>query len=174
MTDTERINFIKKHIIGKCLDAGCGSGHRYSGVGLDREFVITNRLKKPIVKGDLEHLPFKQNIFDTIIISEVIEHLLKPYEAMLELRRCLKDNGQILLTTPSALSLHCALKNGYPKVHYFTFFPSQLKHFLSDCGFEIKEMKMIDIHKKNILFRIITTLIPITRNFICVIAVKKN
>lgn len=56
-------------------------------------------------QGDAEHLAFDHDTFDVVICSEVLEHLIEPQRALTEMRRILKKNGTLILTTPCALSL---------------------------------------------------------------------
>lgn len=43
--------------------------------------------------------------FDTIIASEVIEHLNNPLEFLKECKKCLVKDGRIIITTPNALGI---------------------------------------------------------------------
>ncbi len=47
-------------------------------------------------------LPFKNNEFDLIWCSEVIEHLINPTETISEFHRILKNNGKMIITTPNS------------------------------------------------------------------------
>jgi len=57
------------------------------------------------IVADAESIPFTNNIFDYVICSEVLEHLLEPEQAIKEAYRILKKGGVFLITTPSAHSL---------------------------------------------------------------------
>ncbi len=52
-----------------------------------------------------EALPFRNNVFVSIISFEVIEHLENPKRAFHEISRCLKTGGRLLLTTPNYYGL---------------------------------------------------------------------
>jgi ubiquinone/menaquinone biosynthesis C-methylase UbiE len=106
---------------GKVLDIGCGSclvADRLEGVdatyvGLDFPHHHINYAKKrfddaggtlrmEFVRGDGEKLPFKPGTFDVIVMSEVIEHLMRPEDAVWELSRVLKPGGVFVMTTNNA------------------------------------------------------------------------
>lgn len=56
------------------------------------------------MKLDIEHhkLPFPDNYFDLVIFTEVIEHLtVHPKFCLDEIKRVLKKNGRIILSTPN-------------------------------------------------------------------------
>lgn len=55
--------------------------------------------------GDAETLPLKRNLFDKVIISEVIEHTPNPDECIREMKAVLRENGQIILSTPNYFNL---------------------------------------------------------------------
>lgn len=94
----------------RILDLGCFKGIRvdklsdYSTVGLD---VTTAGFMKPgkYVLGIGEQLPFKDNSFDCVAMTEVIEHILEPERIFGEIRRILKDGGYLLITHPNKYNL---------------------------------------------------------------------
>ncbi|MFX1518453.1 MAG: class I SAM-dependent methyltransferase [Promethearchaeota archaeon] len=58
-----------------------------------------NRKKVDLIVADAENLPFKENVFERILCSEVIEHLTHPLRAIYEIKRILKGKG--VITTPN-------------------------------------------------------------------------
>ncbi len=74
---------------------------------------------------NLNHLPFVDNSFDMIILSEVLEHLFySPITMFLEIKRVLKPKGHLILTTPNVFSLPKKIKfllgqNIYPPLEDF-------------------------------------------------------
>jgi 2-polyprenyl-3-methyl-5-hydroxy-6-metoxy-1,4-benzoquinol methylase len=59
-----------------------------------------NNVNHAAVVADVFHLPFASNTFDTIIASEVIEHLIDPKLFVTKLLDVLKPNGKLILMTP--------------------------------------------------------------------------
>jgi ubiquinone/menaquinone biosynthesis C-methylase UbiE len=47
------------------------------------------------------HLPFKKNVFDNIVCSEVIEHISDPKKLLNEIYFSLKNKGKQIITTPN-------------------------------------------------------------------------
>jgi len=85
------------------LNIGCSYQYLENAVNID-----INPEVNPDKVVDLEKkLPFKDNEFDEIIGTEVIEHIKNTHGLMKELRRILKPNGEIILTVP----FHAWFKN---------------------------------------------------------------
>lgn len=100
------------------LEVGCGRGfytstlsklypsHQVCGVDISRKYlsVAKKKIKKQnalLIQADAEHLPFSNNTFNRIIISEVLEHLTEDQKALSEIFRVLKPNGIVLITVPN-------------------------------------------------------------------------
>jgi len=58
-----------------------------------------------IVKADAESLPFRDESFDAVVATEVLEHLDEPGRMLSEARRVLRPGGQFFMTTPNAQAL---------------------------------------------------------------------
>lgn len=112
------VNLQEKEVV---LDIGCGVGfltRQYARLargwvmGVDLSTKSINEAKnKAVEEGldnlefavmDAEELNFKNDAFDCIICSEVIEHLPDPLKALKEINRVAKPQGQIVITTPNA------------------------------------------------------------------------
>ncbi len=79
-----------------------------SGRQVEDSFEMTNKniphsIKR--VNGNALQLPFANKFFDLIIIQDVIEHLTDVNDFYTEVRRVLKSNGTIYLSTPNKYSI---------------------------------------------------------------------
>jgi 2-polyprenyl-3-methyl-5-hydroxy-6-metoxy-1,4-benzoquinol methylase len=54
---------------------------------------------------EVDTLPFQECSFDQIIFVETIEHLFNPLGILGEARRCLKHDGELVLSTHNALNI---------------------------------------------------------------------
>ncbi|MGD9818775.1 MAG: class I SAM-dependent methyltransferase [Desulfomonilaceae bacterium] len=80
------------------FDIGCFSGSViYSNLSLD---------KSPDVLNDAEYLPFNAQVFDSVICSELLEHLYNPRRALGEIHRVLKPRGTLLICVPFMVGIH--------------------------------------------------------------------
>jgi len=97
------------------LDIGCGSGVLAGLIrkelpdieihGVDFSIEALKRCKNlsQVYCVDLEecHIPFKDEIFDLIICTEVLEHLLQPEHVVAEIHRLLSIDGVGIITIPN-------------------------------------------------------------------------
>ncbi len=103
------------------LDIGCGNGQnsikaakiakRVVGLEISENQLQIARRSTDLEKienvesktGNLEEkLPFKDRTFDTILFLDVLEHLVKRDQALVEVSRVLKRNGTLLLGVPNS------------------------------------------------------------------------
>lgn len=100
----------------RVLDCGCGMGfhlfalarlRRLDLVGLDADperlaWARRERVPGELVLGDAERLPFADESFDGVLMSEVLEHLPDDAGALAEVRRVLKPGGVLAVSVPHA------------------------------------------------------------------------
>ncbi len=101
----------------KILEAGCGfasnsrifnSDERFEAWCLDLSKEAIDKVKPEIKNsfvGDIQHMPFKDNFFDIVFSSGVIEHFKDDSEAVKELYRVTKKDGLIITFVPGRYSL---------------------------------------------------------------------
>lgn len=112
------LNFLSNDIKNKTvLDVGCGFGwleyrlkdkvKHITGIDVNDNDILKakneiNSKNVEFITGNALKLPFKDNNFDVVISSEVIEHLPKNSEEcfLKEISRVLKKEGKLFLTTP--------------------------------------------------------------------------
>lgn len=99
------LRIIKKLNVNKVLDAGCGEGFflerlRKNNIGkslegiefLKRAIEIGRKIHPEITikQGSIYSLPYKNNAFDIVLCTEVLEHLENPEKAYREILRVSK------------------------------------------------------------------------------------
>lgn len=109
--DKTKLDFFLKYSGETILDAGCGRGvytkelnKKKFAVGIDSSKTVIKdaRKKYPGVKfivANVCKLPFKDNSFDTVICSDVLEHLKDDLKGLKEMVRVCRKN--IIATVPS-------------------------------------------------------------------------
>jgi SAM-dependent methyltransferase len=165
---------ISQHASGLLLDLGCGNVPLY---GIYKDKVIdnicidwSNTLHKNIYLDYEVNLntiiPLDSEQFDTILVTDVLEHIAKPELLMSEIKRLLKPNGKIILTVPFLYWLH---EQPYD---YFRYTEFALRMFCQQNNLTIIELEpyggaievILDIVAKQ-LIRISTLSCKIFSNF---------
>lgn len=132
----------RKYFFGKMLDIGCGDktkGYlvgRYVAehIGLDHEGCIHNKSNIDLI-GTAYEIPQKDESYDCILSTAVIEHLESPQKALYEAYRVLKPGGYAIYTAPFFWHLHEEPRDFY---RYTKF---GLEYLFKTAGFEIVEIK---------------------------------
>ena len=102
---TKKINILINQYINqgkKVLDLGSGGRRLRNGIiSLD----IDKGVNVDIV-ANAEALPFRQNAFDFIICTAVLEHVADYRKAVFEMNRCLLNSGLIYVEVPFLQTYH--------------------------------------------------------------------
>lgn len=78
----------------------------------------------------IDRLPFKPDVFDIIICTQVLEHVREPQRVLDELFRSLAQGGVICITAPQGWGVH------QPPHDYFRFTCHALSYLLENAGFD--------------------------------------
>jgi ubiquinone/menaquinone biosynthesis C-methylase UbiE len=127
---------------GILLDIGCGNKPYFKlfqpyvkkYIGLDFQDTAGERICNADVIGDALGLPFDNNYFDTVLSTEVLEHVPEPQKMFHEIFRVLKPGGILILSTPLLWPIHEA------PYDYFRYTPYGLRFLSFKSGFKIKKI----------------------------------
>jgi len=100
-----------------------------------KEANITNFLHM-----DATNMTFKNNTFDTILSSHVIEHIPDPSKFLAEICRVLKPGGKVILAYPFEIirgnfHLRCGIFSGW-KYHLHKLNPKKIKKFAENTDLQ--------------------------------------
>ncbi len=99
---------------GSILDVGCGEGFtlaklkeagigkRLEGIEYNKRAIALGKKENPAIKitqGSIYELPYKSNVFDLVLCTEVLEHMDDSKKALMELVRV--SNKYLLLSVPN-------------------------------------------------------------------------
>lgn len=131
---------IKMHAAGNLLDLGCGNKPyekwyeklTNKQIGCD---ITQSNLNKVDVICPATELKFSDNNFDTILCTQVMEHVFDNRLLVKESYRVLKPGGKIILTVPFCWQLH---EEPYD---FFRVSKYGLEEIFTSAGFEIITIK---------------------------------
>ena len=145
ITDIQAENYyqmISKYAKGRLLDLGCGDVSLYE-------------MYKPLIRKsvcvdwvgsyhDVSHIdfefnlnepfPLEDNSFDTILLTDVLEHISDPENLWKEMTRVLKVGGKIIIGVPFMHLIHEA------PFDYFRYTEYRLKMYCDDNCLEVSEL----------------------------------
>jgi len=143
----------------KVLEVGCGTGDLlqflysdnyelvgsdYSNIYLDkaRERNLSIKLFKADLLDDKFWLQY-ENKFDSVIASEVIEHIQDDSKALKTIFRILKPSGVLVLTVPAFNFLY---SNHDKKIgHFRRYSKKSLNNIINSAGFSIETIRYWNI-----------------------------
>ncbi len=141
------------------LDIGCGSGLSLlearafgaKAVGIEADpnvQRIADELGLQIHMGNLEDAPLSSQLFDLIILNQVIEHIPEPGEILHAVKKFLKPGGRLTITFPNRRSFWCLLFgkkwiNWHIPYHQHHFNAKGFARFASHLGYRVVRQKTI-------------------------------
>ncbi|MCS6956011.1 MAG: class I SAM-dependent methyltransferase [Candidatus Calescibacterium sp.] len=132
----ENLEELLPKLEGRLLDIGCGikpyeklcKVEKY--IGLEIEGVAG---KKADYYYDGNRIPFEDKYFDSILSTEVLEHVFNPDQFMREVNRVTKIGGKLVITVPFVWDEH---EQPFDYARYSSY---GLKYILNLYGFEVIE-----------------------------------
>lgn len=144
-----RINWMCSQATGRdVLDVGCSQGiasillarEGFTVTGIDVEEAAIHFAGKLLagepesvqkavtfLRTDGAAMPFGDASFDSVLMGEVIEHLVHPERVLAEITRVLKPGGRLVLTTPLGLHVY----HDHKRPYYPTDFTDLLERFVA-------------------------------------------
>lgn len=122
---------------GDLLDVGSGRSRRYAAVCTNVTSYKTMDVSdagKPDIVGSAEAIPLPDNSFESVLCTQVLEHVAHPVKVIEEIYRVLKPGGLCLLTAPQWNELHEIPHD------YFRYTCYGLRTLFEDAGFTVEEM----------------------------------
>jgi SAM-dependent methyltransferase len=129
---------LSQHATGLLVDLGCGTVPLYRAYAdLVTDVVCvdlggTSHARHLDVECDLNGpLPFPDQTFDTIVLSDVLEHIARPETLWAEMARILAPGGEILMNVPFLYWIHASPHD------YYRYTESALRRFVESAGLEL-------------------------------------
>ena len=145
------------------LEVGCGSGDtgalvlaqgraaRYTGIDISAKAAAKAAgVLSEVLIGDVERmpLPWAPATFDALVLSEVLEHLVDPWQALTRLAPLVRQDGLVLASSPNVAhySIIAGLAKGrfeladfgaMDRTHMRWFTPRTYAGLLESAGFQV-------------------------------------
>ena len=182
-TRADYVAALPVNVSARILEVGCGEGAtgalalaerkcgRYCAVELFPEAARTASMRvSEVVVGNVEHieLPWADEEFDALILSEVLEHLVDPWKVLQKLHPLLKPGATVFASSPNIahrrvfpmlLRGEWALTDAgvMDRTHLRWFTPKTYRALFEDCGFRVESVReLTPITKKAKLVMILT------------------
>ncbi len=136
----QRNNAVLSKLRGHVVDLGCGDNFLLSqydgkGTGVD----ITDYGNTDLVLENFNSLPIDNDSIDTVTIVGSLNYFEEPISVLTEVRRILKDDGQLVITMPNSVIMKVwhkirekwAFKSGYSY--------GELKQLMQKSGLKIEK-----------------------------------
>jgi len=136
---------LRQHATGKLLDLGCGKVPLYlaykeyitDSICVDWENTLHKNEYLDFECDLTKDLPFEDNEFNTIILSDVLEHIPQPENLWKEMFRILSTDGKLILNVPFYYWIH-------EQPHdYYRYTEFALKRFVDDSGLTLVQLECI-------------------------------
>lgn len=135
---------IKKYCSGRLIDIGCGIKPYFEmtapyvdeHIGVDHVETFHDRSNIDIF-GSAYKMSVESEDYDTVLCTDVLEHLEEPGKAITEACRVLKPGGYAIYTVPLFWHLHEEPRDFYRYTKY------GLHYLFEKNGFELVEIKAL-------------------------------
>jgi ubiquinone/menaquinone biosynthesis C-methylase UbiE len=150
------------------LEVACGAGQGLGYLGKKARWIVGGDCTERLVRSashyyrnrvqvhllDAQHLPFKDNSFDVVILYEAIYYLTHPEQFLLEARRVLRKGGVLLIAT---VNKDWQEFNPSPfSIRYFSV--PDLSRVLHEIGFKTEFYGAFSVVPKTLKERVISQL----------------
>jgi SAM-dependent methyltransferase len=152
---------LRQHAKGKLLDLGCGKVPLFmaykdyvaDNICVDWENTLHKNEYQDFACDLTKALPFKDGEFDTVILSDVLEHIPQPERLWKEAARVLAIRGKIIMNVPFYYWIH-------EQPHdYYRYTEFALRRFVEISGMRVVQLNAIggvpeilaDVFSKNVL-----------------------
>lgn len=140
----ELVNKYTKHFKKdfKILDVGVGLGRLLERINTQEKYgldISLDYLKQAKIKGievclaKIEDMPYKEDLFDCVVCTDVLEHVIDLNESVSKIMKVLKEDGVLIIRVP---------------------YKEDLSHYLSDeCPYELVHLRNFDEYNLKLLFQ---------------------
>lgn len=138
-------HYFPRYARGHFADLGCGKVPFW---GMYRQFTthvtcadwpfsLHQNLHIDVACDLTRPLPFRDAVFDTVLLSDVLEHIPEPKECLREIARTLRPGGVLLMNTPFFYWLHEMPHD------YYRYTEFALRYLLEQAGYVVEVLEPV-------------------------------
>lgn len=127
---------LPRYARGIVVDLGCGEKPYQSYIRVKKYIGIDK--EGGDLTADVLNTPLKNNYADTVLSTQVLEHVKDPQQLFRESKRILKKDGYLILTAPMNWPIHDVSKD------YWRFTEFGLVHLAKEAGFRVIDCQPLD------------------------------
>ena len=143
----------------RCLDIGCGFGEslfylkqiQCEAYGVEADENVLKMAEKydlNIKVGLFDPTGYKNDFFDYVTMSQVLEHMVNPVETIKGVHDILKPKGHLVFSVPNSQSIMAKIFkrkwiNWHIPYHHQHFTKESIIMLAQECGFEVEYIKII-------------------------------
>jgi len=150
------LNKFKAYLKGKILEVGCGTGNfstylmKYGNLtAVDINQAYVKQAEKKVENGEVgigdiekDQYFFSNKKFDTLVCLNVLEHIKNDERVLRNIHKLLKVGGHLILLVPSHPFLYNLIDKSIG--HYRRYEKNDLKKMITEVGFEIVSLKILN------------------------------
>jgi SAM-dependent methyltransferase len=138
-TVIEAVTEFAPYLTGQLLEVGCGhKPYKRLVHPFVESYVATDydaSASSPDIVADAAQLPFRNETFDSVLCTQVLEHVRDPLAVVREIHRTLRPHGVALITVPLNSGIHLAPHD------YFRFTEFGLRQLCDRSGLTVEVIR---------------------------------
>lgn len=143
---------LNRYLKGRLLDVGCGIGDmlvfRPNSVGVDINPLDVQFCKQrgcEAYEMPVDKLPFEDSSFDSVLLDNVLEHIVDPAPLLAEIKRVMRKDAVLLIGVPGV--------KGYSidSDHKVFYDEPSLSILAGNLGFKVNKMLHSPLRKSDFL-----------------------
>lgn len=140
---SKSIQSTQPYLKGKCIDLGAGTAPYQNFISQyvdaytvadyeDTRNTMFSQANSDFVQADALNLPFQDASIDTLLFTQVLEHVEDPNRALDEIHRVIKQDGILIISVPFIYQAHAE------PYDFWRFSEHGIKKMLTDKNFQIE------------------------------------
>lgn len=115
-------------------------------VGVDISSLVLKTAKKSskisYIAADAEYLPFRNALFSKILCIDILEHLKEPKNALIQAKKIIKKNGELIVQVPTIGFMGSLLMDDFHEGHLRHYSKHEIIRELNETGFSVEKIKI--------------------------------